>query len=575
MALLKAIRMFTSRVSDLKRRSHVMTTRYPLQNPKRFRTMNASATYSPAAKVDGVSLLASLADFLSKSETMNAHDPFSTSPSLSGTKSNVSTSSILHANIYQAPNEQKITDVPKATLDIKRRPAKKRAMPPDFHFDTKEAGKIAAVAVDALNPFLAADVSNAVVSKSLPVPSRVKSIAITQSKSNVSKDSAVSSPNSSIPISRTSANKAKTSSKSAKNKKSSNVDPPPSFPTVLMAILSSPQTNADAISFLSDDQRFIVVSPVILEKRVLPQYFGEFRDKSLKVTSFIKFEFMLRLWGFRRESDPKYPQINVWKHEMFKKGDWETCLKIKRPSQDQVQDFHGLDAGVIAHTLRSPHTSNDFISQEAEIIALKAKLAHLRQLQSTAMGAHRNSSKTSSTGGHNFSIFPTRLGMTVDANAANFLANFNLRAQTNGICFPGQSNEGLPLRRSSLLAYNAINENVSSVLGSNTGNHFSLGRFSRRYPSSGAATAAKTLPSDVDVRFTTNEVVSAALAVLKNGSAEGVPPPTTGVAISAPRKKAFPPSRRHTIDTPSNTLSRATLNDSCAAKMMFRNKYSL
>ncbi len=532
--------------------------------------MNHSSTYSPTAEVDGVSLLATLADFVSKSDTVNAHQSFSTPSSFSGSK-RMTTSSILNSTIYQGADERNITVLPKDSLDVKRRPAKKRAMPADFHFGIKDADTMTMqpttddTSMDAKIHAFPTNLSNTLISSSLPTSREVTSNAMTQIKSKVAKTFGVSSPHSSSTKNRLS-NKAKTSSKLAKTKRSSNVDPPPSFPTVLMAILSSPQTNADAISFLSDDQRFIVSSPMILEQRVLPQYFGEFRDKSLKVTSFTQFEFMLRIWGFRRESDPMYPQINVWKHEMFKKGDWETCLKIDRPSQEQVQDFHDFDDGNVFQTLHMPRPSNDFISQEAEIIALKTKLAHLRHLQSITMEAHPNSSNMNTVRRQHLSKFPAVLGMT-NANVSNSITTFNPRVQPNRICLPLQSKGGRSLRRSSLLASNAVNGNVSFA----PDDHLLMETISRHYSFLGSGTAAKAVPSDVAVRSTTNEVVSAAIAALKNQSIEGVPPPASVVPVSAARNSMFPPPRRHTIDTLSNMMSSPILHDSSATTMMFRN----
>ena len=46
----------------------------------------------------------------------------------------------------------------------------------------------------------------------------------------------------------------------------------PSFPTVLMGILSAPQNN-EYITFLSDEQNFIIINSDEMERKVLPMYF--------------------------------------------------------------------------------------------------------------------------------------------------------------------------------------------------------------------------------------------------------------------------------------------------------------
>lgn len=90
-----------------------------------------------------------------------------------------------------------------------------------------------------------------------------------------------------------------------------------------MGIMTTPK-NDDFIAFLSDEERFIVVDPRGLEKEVLTEYFDE------DVSTYDQFVEMLDRWGFEvvEDENAKYPCITVYKHELFKKGDWEGCLKI-------------------------------------------------------------------------------------------------------------------------------------------------------------------------------------------------------------------------------------------------------
>ena len=63
----------------------------------------------------------------------------------------------------------------------------------------------------------------------------------------------------------------------------------PSFPTILMGILSAPQNN-DCIQFLTDKQSFIIVNPNALERNVLPTHFQD------NVPTLEQFQYLLAIW---------------------------------------------------------------------------------------------------------------------------------------------------------------------------------------------------------------------------------------------------------------------------------------
>ena len=63
----------------------------------------------------------------------------------------------------------------------------------------------------------------------------------------------------------------------------------PSFPVILMAIMSAPQ-NKDYITFLSDKKRFIIMNPNDLANKVLPIHFEE------HVPTFDQFMYLLNIW---------------------------------------------------------------------------------------------------------------------------------------------------------------------------------------------------------------------------------------------------------------------------------------
>ena len=62
-----------------------------------------------------------------------------------------------------------------------------------------------------------------------------------------------------------------------------------------------------------------------LETRVLPLYKAELGG----TMTYNMFVLMLCNWGFQIKFDEKYPDIKVYSHRFFKKGDWESCLKIE------------------------------------------------------------------------------------------------------------------------------------------------------------------------------------------------------------------------------------------------------
>ncbi len=104
----------------------------------------------------------------------------------------------------------------------------------------------------------------------------------------------------------------------------------PRFPVILMAIMTAPQ-NEKFISFLSDQQSFIIINPEALSTQVLPVHFEN------SVPSYEQFVDILATWGFRVErSDPQFPNVAVYRHRLFRRGDWESCLKMEKPSAREI-----------------------------------------------------------------------------------------------------------------------------------------------------------------------------------------------------------------------------------------------
>ena len=114
--------------------------------------------------------------------------------------------------------------------------------------------------------------------------------------------------------------------KSKQRRRKSSLASRPSFPAMLMGMLSTPQ-NSPYIKFLEDESRFVIVDFMAVESNLLSLHFEATDMSSL----YWKFTKMLEEWGFKVESDNEFPGKDVYSHPMFKKGDWESCLKITRP----------------------------------------------------------------------------------------------------------------------------------------------------------------------------------------------------------------------------------------------------
>eukprot|EP00985_Skeletonema_marinoi_P005697 scaffold2476_cov99-Skeletonema_marinoi.AAC.2 len=113
----------------------------------------------------------------------------------------------------------------------------------------------------------------------------------------------------------------------------------PPFPVILMAIMTAPQ-NEKFISFLSDNQSFIVINPEA-SMHVLPVHFED------NVPSFEQFVDILATWGFCvGNDDPQFPNVPVYWHGLFRRGDWENKKETDSPSLNN----NDKDTRLVAHT---------------------------------------------------------------------------------------------------------------------------------------------------------------------------------------------------------------------------------
>lgn len=168
-----------------------------------------------------------------------------------------------------------------------RRPAKKRAVPADFDavdMAPQEHNGTTGVSIADGAPFESPSNKSPKVSASAPA------VAATSPSTSSTKPPTTTKRPRKI--------KSKTMSSSAKSqqqhqRKGSNTFKmkanQPSFPVILMAILSAPQ-NREFVTFLGDGKRFIIIQPRALARNVLPMHFEE------NVPSFDQFLYLLAIW---------------------------------------------------------------------------------------------------------------------------------------------------------------------------------------------------------------------------------------------------------------------------------------
>mmetsp|Transcript_17419 Transcript_17419/g.37608 ORF Transcript_17419/g.37608 Transcript_17419/m.37608 type:complete len:595 (-) Transcript_17419:108-1892(-) len=209
------------------------------------------------------------------------------------------------------------------SMSYSRRPAKKRAVPANF--DTTIAPCIGGVIATTTSPAATKTPKTATTSK--PSAKRPK-----KSKSNQQRKGSISF-------------------KMKANQ--------PSFPVILLAIMSAPQ-NKEFITFLSDGRKFIIIRPEAVARNVLPIHFED------NVPTYDQFLHLLAIWGFDVVKDPQYPQVNVYKHPMFQKGDWEACLQMKLPDptdQQVMSQAHLIRNKVAEKSQVADNSRNDRIPE--------------------------------------------------------------------------------------------------------------------------------------------------------------------------------------------------------------------
>lgn len=92
------------------------------------------------------------------------------------------------------------------------------------------------------------------------------------------------------------------------------------FAESLMDMLLDKQYDG-IVTFLPDDQQFGIIHARKFSEQIMPNVFG--------IRTFSSFVRKLNRWGFERVMEKKTHDVDVFRHDLFIKGNWAACSKIK------------------------------------------------------------------------------------------------------------------------------------------------------------------------------------------------------------------------------------------------------
>jgi hypothetical protein len=96
--------------------------------------------------------------------------------------------------------------------------------------------------------------------------------------------------------------------------------PKESFAETLMNMLHDEEYSR-IVTFLPDGQSFGIINAKVFSDEVMPKVLG--------IRTFSSFVRKLNRWGFERIMEKKTHDVDVFRHNLFHKGDWKLCRKIK------------------------------------------------------------------------------------------------------------------------------------------------------------------------------------------------------------------------------------------------------
>lgn len=96
--------------------------------------------------------------------------------------------------------------------------------------------------------------------------------------------------------------------------------PTGTFAEILMGLLFDDEYS-NIVTFLPDGLSFGIINAKVFADEVMPKVLG--------IRTFSSFVRKLHRWGFERILEKKTHDVDVFRHHLFRKGDWASCRKIK------------------------------------------------------------------------------------------------------------------------------------------------------------------------------------------------------------------------------------------------------
>jgi len=96
--------------------------------------------------------------------------------------------------------------------------------------------------------------------------------------------------------------------------------PQKSFAQTLMSLLLD-EEYSKIVTFLPDGNSWGIIHAKKFSDEVMPKVFG--------IRTFSSFVRKLHRWGFERVMEKKTHEVDVFRHDLFRQGDWASCAKIR------------------------------------------------------------------------------------------------------------------------------------------------------------------------------------------------------------------------------------------------------
>lgn len=157
--------------------------------------------------------------------------------------------------------------------------------------------------------------------------------------------------------------------------------PRESFAETLMNLLIG-EEYSKIVTFLPDNQSFGIINSKVFADEVMPKVLG--------IRSFSSFVRKLHRWGFERIMEKKTHDVDVFRHHLFRKGDWASCRKVKCGGRQQE---HELCAPQVIHpaplTVRQQkfRRSNFLAESTNPTLPCSWRIASMHDVTSQVVGA--------------------------------------------------------------------------------------------------------------------------------------------------------------------------------------------